>query len=210
MTSLMRLIVRFATPRCTWGRVLAIDFFARMAIVCIILSSNAPALVAQTSVVGKMLTEEQVKAASLYRFLGYVEWPRTAFPRADSPYVISVINADEIADELLRLTAGRSLDNRPVTVRRLRADQPVTETHVLFIGRGEHSQLRQLLRQVQGQPILVVTEWEGALSQGSMINFRLVEDRVRFEIALEPVGKAGLQINSRMLSVALSVVKESQ
>jgi hypothetical protein len=151
--------------------------------------------------------EERVKAAYLFRFIGYVEWPQAAYAKADSPYVIGIMNADEVADELVSIVGSRTVNNRPVTVKKLQGNEVPAGLHVLFIGAGERGRQVQLLRQLQQQPVLLVTETDGALSLGSMINFRLVEDRLRFEIALAPAERTGLKFNSKMLGVAFSVNK---
>lgn len=152
-------------------------------------------------------SEERVKAASLYKFLNYVEWPETVFATTDTPYVIGVLAADAVAGDLDAMVTGRNIQNRAVTVKRLRALEPLTGIHVLFIGNAERSRMVQLVRELQSAPVLVVTESDGAIGLGSMINFRRIDERVRFEVALEPAEKAGLRLNSRLLAVALSVSK---
>jgi len=80
--------------------------------------------------------------------------------------------------------------------------------HVLYTGaRSDRVRQAALARQAKGMPVLLVSDAAGALEQGSMINFRLVDERVRFEVALEPVQRAGLELNSRLLSVAIAVIK---
>lgn len=177
-----------------------------------VLSTVAPVSLAQTSVLGSPsgLSEEQIKAAFLLRFIGYVEWPATSFAKPDSPYIVGILHADDIADELMSISSGRTINNRPIIIKRLRVNDSLTGLHVLFIGYPERSRLAQWLKSLQSQPVLIVTVAEGALTQGSMINFRIVEDRVRFEIALAPAEQSGLKFNSRMLGVALSVIKGPQ
>jgi hypothetical protein len=181
-------------------------------VLCMALTSAAPAALAQTSVMGSATapTEERVKAAFLLRFISYVEWPATAFAKPDSPYVVGILHDEDTADELVALAAGRLANNRAVIVKRLQASDSFNGLHVLFIGGAESSRLAQWLKSLQQQPILLVTAAEGSLTQGSMINFRIVEDRVRFEIALTPAERAGLKFNSRLLGVALSVIKGPQ
>jgi hypothetical protein len=181
-------------------------------VLCVALSSVAPACLAQTSVFGSAAgpSEEQVKAAYLLRFIGYVEWPASAFSKPDSPYVVGILHADGIAEELTVLAAGKAVSNRPVIIKRLQANDSFDGLHVLFVGAAERGRQPQWLKSLQQQPVLLVTETEEALTQGSMINFQIVEDRVRFEVALEPAGRSGLKINSRMLGVALSVIKGPQ
>lgn len=172
----------------------------------------APIAAAQNAAMGSNATAsaERVKAAFLYRFIAYVEWPATSFARSDSPYVIGIVNADDIAEELAGLVAGRQVNNRPVTVKRMQASEPAGAVHVLFIGPNERSRQAQLLKQLQQQPVLLVTDSDGAINQGSMINFRMIDDRVRFEVALAPIEQSGLKISSRMLAVALAVTKGTQ
>lgn len=184
----------------------------RAAALCLALCSMYSVSLAQSSAAGNdaAAIEDRVKAASLYKFLNYVEWPSASFAKSDSPYVIGVVNADDIADELSKFAAGRILNSRSVAVKRLRTGDPLNGIHVLFIGDNEKARQPQWLKQTQLQPVLTVTETEGALAQGSMINFRIVDDRVRFEVALEPAEKSGLKLNSRMLAVAISVSKGTQ
>ena len=171
------------------------------------MSQTAPIEGTQTGSVSA--SEERVKAAFLYKFLNYVDWPAIAFSNPDMPYVIGVFGADDIADELVKISAGRTLNNRKVTVKKIQSTDAADGLHVLFIGRSERRRQIQLLNQSHTQPVLLVTETEGALAHGSMINFRIVDDRVRFEVALAPVEKTGLRLSSRILSVAMSVVKGS-
>jgi hypothetical protein len=151
--------------------------------------------------------EQRVKAASLYRFIGYVEWPPPSFATETSPYVVGVVSADETADELWRISAGRNVNNRAIVVRKLKAGESLAGIHMLFIGRDERGRQPQWLQLAQEHPVLTVTETEGALAQGSMINFRLADERVRFEVSLDAVEKSDVRISSRILSVALSVSK---
>jgi hypothetical protein len=155
-------------------------------------------------------SEERVEAAYLHKFLNYADWPPASFPQADTPYVIGVAGDDVVANELARIAAGRSVNNRGVIVKRvLPGDSPASlnDLHMLYIGRGERARQTQWLRQVKGRPIMTVTAVEGGLEQGSIINFRIVDERVRFEVSLDAAEQSGLRLNSRLFSVATNVVK---
>ncbi|MES2535849.1 MAG: YfiR family protein [Pseudomonadota bacterium] len=205
----MHLLQGFPMPHRRAGSWQISGLFARALSLCLLLWLPHSLSMAQTAASEKKGTaiEKRVKAAFLYQFLNYVDWPAAAFAKSDVPYVIGVANADDIADELASLASGRSVNNRTVTIKKLRPGDALNDIHVLFIGRTELSRQQQLLKQAQAQPVLAVTESEGALTQGSMINFRIADDRVRFEVAPDVVEKAGLKLNSRMLAVALSVTK---
>lgn len=154
-----------------------------------------------------VVSEEKVEAAYLHKFLNYAEWPPAAFPQADSPYVIGVAGDDTVADELARIAAGRSVNNRGVVVKRLLPGDAINELHMLFVGRGERGRLAQWLRPAKGRAILTVTAADGALDLGSIINFRTVDDRVRFEVSVDAAEQSGIHLNSRLFSVATNVVK---
>ncbi|MES2932145.1 MAG: YfiR family protein [Pseudomonadota bacterium] len=152
-------------------------------------------------------SEDRLEAAFLYKFLNYVEWPASAFAKADAPYVIGIVDADDVADELHKIANGRNVNNRPVLVKKLAKTDTPEGVHVLFIAREAHLRQPQLFKQARQEPILVVTETDDALKQGSMINFKIVDERLRFDVALEPVEKSGLKLSSRLLTVASSTIK---
>lgn len=207
MKNPVRLMQAFPLPRFFQG--LSVPGFARAAGLCLALCMVLPVCMAQNLSHGSA-SEARVKAAFLYKFLNYVEWPVASFARRDSPYVMGILGAGEIEHELTSLSAGRNVNERPVTVKRVRAGDSLNDVHVLFVGKAEKAILPQLLKSLQSAPVLVVTETEGALAQGSMINFRVIDERVRFEVALGPAEKAGLKLNSRLLAVASSVMKGTQ
>jgi hypothetical protein len=153
--------------------------------------------------------EYRVKAAFLYKFGGYVEWPDRSFARADSPVAIGVMGADALADELAQIVAGRNVNGRPVLVRKLRPGDPIAGLHVLFIGRVDTRRLAEILAATKGQALLTVTESEEGLELGSMINFVVVENKVRFDVAPPPSESDNLKISTRLLGVARKVVSRS-
>jgi hypothetical protein len=167
----------------------------------------APAVPAAAAGVQSAVSEERVQAAYLHKFLNYADWPPSSFPQLETPYVIGVAGDDTVADELARIAAGRSVNNRGVIVKRLLPGDSVNELHMLYVGRNERARLGQWLRQAKGRPVLTVTAADGALEQGSIINFRTVDDRVRFEVSVDMAEQSGLRLNSRLFSVATNVVK---
>jgi hypothetical protein len=149
--------------------------------------------------------EASVKAAFLYKFAAYVEWPASAFTSPTAPLVFGVTGNDDVAAELVRVTAGRQISGHPISVRRVTGD--MTGLHVLFVGRNSGDRLGAILRAAQVPPLLVVTESERGLELGAAINFLMNDDRVAFEVAPDAAEKNGLRISSRMLAVAKRVVQ---
>jgi hypothetical protein len=145
--------------------------------------------------------ERRVKAAFLYKFLGYTDFPASAFADAASPLTIGVIGADDLAVELARVVAGRTVNNRPIEVRELRESDAGARVHLLFIGGSDPQRVARIVRQATGA-MLVVTECENGLQVGSVINFRIVDERVRFDVALDAAERNGIKLSSRLLTVA--------
>jgi hypothetical protein len=150
-------------------------------------------------------SEPSVKAAFLYKFAAYVEWPASSFANGESPFVFAILGADEAAAELERIVAGKSIHGHRASVRRVKEGDALSGVHVLFVGRGQ-SNIRGILRGAQRPGTLVVTEAENALDMGSAINFIVADERVGFEISVEAAERNGLKISSRMLNVARRVV----
>lgn len=151
-------------------------------------------------------SEASVKAAFLYKFPAYVEWPADAFASPTAAFTFGVIGQDDVAAELERLVAGRQWSGHPIAVKRINGDN-LKGLQVLFIGRGAADRIGTVVRAAQLPGLLVVTENEKGLAYGAAINFVLTEDRVGFEVAPEAAERNGLRISSRMLAVARRVVQ---
>lgn len=152
--------------------------------------------------------ERRVKAAFLYKFLGYAEFPANAFADAGAPLTIGVVDADDVAVALARIVVGRTAGNRGITVHILRESEIGTPMHMLFVGGQDAGRVSRLLR--QANTLLAVTECDKVLPQGSAINFRIIDDRVRFDVALDAAEKNGIKLSSRLLAVANRVQKGAQ
>ena len=148
------------------------------------------------------VSERGVKAAFVYKFLAYVEWPPHASSRPDAPIVVGVVGSDDIASELADIVKGRNVDGRAVEVRRLRATDSLAGLSVLVIGAAERGRTAQLVRAAHARGILTVTETDDGLEQGSIINLVVSEGRVRFDVALDAAERAGIKLSSRLLAVA--------
>jgi len=148
--------------------------------------------------------EASVKAAYIYKFLPYVDWPPASFANADAPQVIGVMSADAVLAELEQLVAGRRVNGRALIVRKVAAGDALEGIHVLYLGRGTRAPA--VMPQVAGKAILVITDAPAGLAEGGALNFILVDGRVRFEAAPAAAERSGLRLSSRLLAVAERVV----
>ncbi|MES2296469.1 MAG: YfiR family protein [Pseudomonadota bacterium] len=157
---------------------------------------------------GAPLIEHQVKAAYLYKFTGFVEWPEGSFARADSPILIGVAGNEALAEQLEQIVAGRSANGHPIEIRRLKRGEPPGALHIVYIGGNDRALVSELLAATRGQPVLTVSDSDTAFSLGCMINFVVADERLRFQVALKPVASSRLRISARMLAAAQKVHTE--
>jgi hypothetical protein len=149
--------------------------------------------------------EQSIKAAFLYKFLSYVEWRPGTFAHPASPIVIGVLGATDVAEQLTAIAAGRKAGERPIEVRSVRVTDALDGVHMLFVGRDQSAHVTALAPAARRRGVLLVTNYDGALDDGSAINLVVIDNRVRFEVSLDATEKSGLKLSSRMLSVALWV-----
>lgn len=186
-----------------------IHFPVRLLAFCLLLAMSLNALSARAEVADHSdMIELQVKAAFLYKFGSYVAWPAGEFSNASSPLTIGVLGAEALADQLAQITQGRTINGHPIVVRKLQGENPGSpdnDLNVLFVGRSHNAHLGAILAAVKGRPILTVTESDEGLVPGSMINFVIVDGKVRFEVAPEMASRENLLISARLLAAAYRV-----
>lgn len=182
----------------------ALGLLAIGVLALLLLSTRALAIAAPMEL---QASENRVKAAFVYKFGDYIEWPPEAFDAADSPLVIGVVGADALADELTRIAEGRTISGRRVAVKKLHYGDPLSGLHVVFIGRSDTRRVTEALEASKGRPALTITETADGLKLGSVINFVVVANKVRFDVALPPAEASRLKISSRLLAVARTVVE---
>lgn len=155
------------------------------------------------------VSEYQVKAAYLYQFLNFVQWPQGAFRTSEDAFEICLLGNDPFGRDLDRIVEGKQVRGRRVQVQRLGGTAWPNHCHVLFIAVSERPRLSWILDSVARQPLLTVSELREFEEQGGMIRFVVESDNVRLHINPRAANDAGLQISSKLLSVAAVVVKSN-
>ena len=146
--------------------------------------------------------EYQVKAAFLYNFAKFVDWPGDSFGNSNAPLVIGVIGDDPFGGALDQAINGKTINGRTLVVRRLRWGQDLRSCHILFISSSERQRLPQIIQSLRGASVLTVGDMGQFNQQGGIINFILEANKVRFEINSRAADQARLKISSKLLSLA--------
>jgi hypothetical protein len=149
--------------------------------------------------------EYQVKAAFLYNFAKFVEWPAEALDNGHTPMSLCVVGEDPFGDILEQTVQDKTVNGRPLAIKRLKAGPELRACHILFISSSEKKRLGQIIEAIRGASVLTVSETEGFIHQGPIINFIIEENKVRFEINLTSAERARLKISSKLLTLAKSL-----
>lgn len=155
-----------------------------------------------TGVKAQASSEYQVKAAFLYNFAKFVDWPAEAFAGSNGMLVIGVIGDDPFGGSLDQAINGKTINGRPLVVRRLRWGQDLRSCHIIFISSSERQRLKQIIESLRGVSVLTVGDMGQFNQQGGIINFILEANKVRFEINSRGADQARLKVSSKLLSLA--------
>lgn len=151
--------------------------------------------------------EYQIKAAFLYNFTKFVEWPEAKFAATNSPIVIGVLGRNPFGAALAETVRDRKVNGREIQVRQVNTVAEVRGLHVLFLGAAEPNGFEVLEAAVKEGAVLGVGESETFLQRGGTIRFVLEEDKVRFEVDLNSAERAQLKISAQLLKLARTVKK---
>lgn len=149
--------------------------------------------------------EHQLKAAFLFNFAKYVDWPTEAFPEATTPIRFGILGENPFEGALQRIIEAKTIGNRPLTLTRSRRIDELESCHLLYISRSEEERVDSLLNGLQGQPVLTVSDIDRFARSGGMIELFLQENRIAFKINRTPVEESNLKMSSRLLNLATIV-----
>jgi hypothetical protein len=144
--------------------------------------------------------EYHVKAAFLYNFVKFVEWPDDRNTRTGN-INICILGEDPFEDAFDPIQ-GETVGNRKIRIKRFRTLQHIDECQVLFIGSSEREDIEHILASIKGLNILTVGDIEGFAQKGVILNFYIENNRVRFEINLNSLKRSGLRISSKVMHLA--------
>ena len=147
--------------------------------------------------------EYAVKAAYLYKFAPYVEWPPSAFASASSPFQVCILGRDPFGASLDQAVSGQRVDEHRVVVRRLDRVDVASGCHVLYLGASPNQTTAEALRAIRGSPILTVAD--NSRDGGAIIRFVVKDNRVRFEIDTAAAAANRVTISSKLLGMAMTV-----
>jgi len=147
--------------------------------------------------------EYAIKAAYLYQFGRYVQWPPDAFANEEAPLVIGILGQAPFGNILDEIARTKRIEKRPIVIRRFATMNEYKPCHILFVVESTDSvNAAAVLEKVKNAPVLLVGEEPEFAAKGGVVNFFLDENNVRFEINVEAARQRQLKISSKLLSLA--------
>jgi hypothetical protein len=172
------------------------------AIVLLLASVSLPA--------AESATADQIKAAYLFNFAKFVEWPAEALPQSDSIVTFCALGLSPVVDELDSVLRGKTITGHKIALRRLQSPDEIAGCHVVFLTVGAGKQQPKLLKAASGHPILLVGDSPGFAQSGGAMNFVMESGKVLFEVNLRAVDGAGLKMSAKLLSLARIVASTKE
>jgi len=154
--------------------------------------------------------EYQIKAAFLFNFAQFVEWPSTAFENADTPICIGILGADPFGSALDETVRGETVRKRKLIVLRSQRLEDLKNCHMIFISKSEESRLQKILEEIQSKSVLTVSETPDFANRGGILNFYLDGNKVRFEINPAVAQRKNLKLSSELLNLGKIVKSDNR
>jgi hypothetical protein len=151
---------------------------------------------------GAPAREYQLKAAFIYNFAQFVEWPGNTFSGPDEPLVIGVMGNATLAATLEQACRGKTAGRREIVVKSLSATEAITSTQILFIGAAERDRLPELLKRATAESVLTIGDYDGFTAASGMVRFLTEDNRLRFEVNLQAVNEGRLKFSAQLLKLA--------
>jgi hypothetical protein len=150
----------------------------------------------------------ELKAAFLYNFAKFVEWPADSLPTW-APLVMCVLGDAAVADALEETVKGRTIEGHPLTTRRVKVDGPLRTCHVLYVSGVDAKRLHELLEGLSDSTVLTASDLDRFAQSGGVVNFFVDNGRMRFAVNIDSAQRARLQVSSKLLSLA-RIVKDEE
>jgi hypothetical protein len=166
-------------------------------------------LVRPTALSSQTANTDDVKAAFLFNFAKFVEWPSEA-TSGGAPLNLGVLGNDAVNDALRTMTRDKTVAGRAVTVRRATASEDLAAFNMLFVGQSEKARVGDVLKRLDGTTVLTVSDADRFCEQGGIIGLVVEDNHVRFDVSLDAAERSRLKVSSKLLNLARRVLGSKQ
>jgi len=150
----------------------------------------------------KPALEYQVKAAFLYNFTRFINWPPTAFTAPDAPFVIGIVGNDPFGTYIEEIVAGEKVGDRKIIVQHYQDVKEIGNCQIIFIHLSESSKVKEILTALESHNILAVSDIDNFAKLGGQVRFFKESNKVKIQINMEAAKRSQLEISSKLLRIA--------
>jgi hypothetical protein len=144
----------------------------------------------------------KAQAMFIYNFSRLIEWPASY---KSGPFIIGVLGSSSTFDELEGFVVGKNVGTQPITVVKFASTADISNCHILFVPFSKTKELPNILAKLQGKSALIITEKNGAIEEGSAINFSVIGDKLKFEFKPDNATKYQIKLSSKLNEMAFKV-----
>jgi hypothetical protein len=144
----------------------------------------------------------KAQAMFIYNFSRLIEWPTNY---KSGPFIVGVLGSSSTFDELESFTVGKNVGQQPISVVKFSSSEDISNCHILFVTFSKTKELPNILAKLQGRSTLIISEKNGAIENGSAINFTIIEDKLKFEFKPENATKYQIKFNSKLNEMAYKI-----
>ena len=143
-----------------------------------------------------------MKAAFLFNFTKFIDWPDSAFSDVHAPIVLGIVGDDPFGSDLNQIVAGQMVKGRAISIRKYRFGEDLRHCHILFVSSSEQNHIPDILLSVQGASLLTVSDADRFADAGGMMQFVVEESRVHFIVNWDASTRVHLEISAKLLALA--------
>ena len=159
------------------------------------------AMFASSVVMAQERPEHEIYSMMVFNFIKYVQWPADD----SKEFVIGVIGNNDIYSTLNTWYGGKSKGNKVYVIKKFKDASELTDCQVVYIDRSKSSEFETINEKVKGKGTLIVTDRNGLGSKGSCINFRKIDEKLRFELNQKAIESANLKVSGALMSLAILI-----
>ena len=171
-----------------------------------LLALSLYALMAVGELSAQGFREDQVKAAFIYNFAQFTEWPPDVFQQTNAPLFIGILGTNPFGEALEQTVRNEKVRGHPVLVKYCRTLAEAEKCHIVYISSSEAGSIEEIVADLKGKPVLTVSDIENAAYRGVIIRLMTERNRVRFRINLEAARAARLTLSSKLVNLAHSII----
>jgi hypothetical protein len=145
---------------------------------------------------------DQLKAAFVFQFANYVQWPDSAFEDASSPVVIGIVGNDAMVKTLTASVRGKTVGTRGFRVTNITSEKDVESCHIVFIDAADDKRVDDYLAYTRTKPVLTVSDDDNFTAEGGIIRLFEKDNKLRFEVNVDEAERSGITISSKLLGLA--------